>query len=301
MRSNLTCPLVVEGRRVGVLFRSSRLPRAYTERHVRVHDAIAERLGQAVLNAYRLEQVAEANRAYAETIGFVSHELKAPIASMLADTDVLLAGYAGPIADSQRARLEAIRRKGTGLLDLVRDYLDLARVEGGLQIQVQPEVDVAGALVDQAVELVRATMEARGMRIELARDAAGPIACDPDLVRIILVNLVSNAVKYGRDGGLVRIEAERREGKLAIAVWNEGPGFDAAARGKLFRRFGRLDDPELKSRAGTGLGLYTSWRIARLHGGSIDADSEPGRWARFTLTLPVAPTADREPCWAFRE
>jgi signal transduction histidine kinase len=69
-------------------------------------------------------------------------------------------------------------------------------------------------------------------------------------------------------------------------VWNEGPGFPDADRPKLFRKFSRLDAPELNRRKGTGVGLYTSWRLVQLHGGRIDADSRPGEWAEFIVTLP---------------
>ncbi len=289
VRSSLTCPLVVDGRRVGVLFRSCRRAAAYTERHVRLHDMLALALGQAVEAAYRIERLDQAIRAYNESLAFVTHELKSPVASILSDADVLLAGYLGETTDAQRQRLLAMRRKGVVLLDLVRDYLDLARVEGGLTPKVKTGVDVAFSLVDLAVDLTRPQFEERGMRLTIAREGAPPVACDPDLVRIVLVNLVSNAIKYGREGGEVRISARALDGGLEVEVWNEGTGWDQSQRGRLFRRFGRLDDPEHKKRGGSGVGLYTCWRIARLHGGRIDADSEHGAWAKFTFWLPGTP------------
>jgi signal transduction histidine kinase len=97
---------------------------------------------------------------------------------------------------------------------------------------------------------------------------------------------LGNAVKYGREEGLVRIHVEVRPKGVRVAVWNEGPGFHAEERPRLFRRFSRLRDPELLEQKGTGVGLYTSWRIVRLHGGSMDARSSQGEWAEFSLDIP---------------
>ncbi|MBN1442160.1 MAG: ATP-binding protein, partial [Planctomycetes bacterium] len=107
-----------------------------------------------------------------------------------------------------------------------------------------------------------------------------------DLLRIALANLASNAIKYGRRGGEVRVSARLGPRGLRLAVWNEGPGFPPEQRSKLFRRFSRLTTPELKGRKGTGVGLYTVWRIAKLHGGRTGARSEPGQWAEFFVEIP---------------
>jgi signal transduction histidine kinase len=163
------------------------------------------------------------------------------------------------------------------------------------------------------------------------------IEADPDLLKIVVVNLVGNGIKYGNPGGRLKLRArlvdtpadetpldvapkitsqerplpgpvdaaapasereippagspEQREpppaaSAFTVSVWNEGPGFPEAQRAKLFRRFSRLDTPELKSRKGTGVGLYSSWKIVKLHGGRMDASSEEGKWAEFRFTIP---------------
>ena len=122
-----------------------------------------------------------------------------------------------------------------------------------------------------------AQLQERGMALERSCPAdLQPVQCDPELLRIVLVNLLGNAVKYGRPGGLVRITVERQPDQVQAAVWNQGPGFGPEERPRLFRKFSRLQAPELLARKGTGLGLYTSWRIVHLHGGRMDARSEPG-------------------------
>jgi signal transduction histidine kinase len=115
------------------------------------------------------------------------------------------------------------------------------------------------------------------------------VECDPDLLRIVVTNLFGNAVKYGLPGGKIRVIAQRLPEGVRVSVWNEGRGFSANRRPLLFRKFSRLADPEAKGNGGiggTGIGLYTAWRIILAHQGRIDAQSDPGHWAEFFFTLP---------------
>jgi hypothetical protein len=287
VQSSLTCPLAVEERKLGVIFLSSREARAYTPYHVQLWMAIAERLAQAVEKAWRIEQLQAANQAYNEVLAFVSHELKNPVASMITDARVLADGYLGPLAAPQVQKLERLMAKGSYLLDLIREYLDLARMEGGT-LALRPRLSAfLDEVVEPAVELVLPQLQARGMILERHfPDGPEPIQCDPDLLRIVLVNLLGNAVKYGTPGGVIRIGVERLVDQLQVSVWNQGPGFSAEDRPRLFRKFSRLQAPELMAQKGTGVGLYTSWRIAHLHGGRMDARSQQGQWAEFTLEIP---------------
>jgi signal transduction histidine kinase len=298
VRSSLTCPLIVEGRVVGFSFRNSLQPNTYGSQHSQIQMAIAERLSQAVEKAWRIEQLEEANHAYTQMLGFVSHELKSPVASMVTDAQILAQGYLGDLTAEQHAKVESMARKGRYLLSLVREYLDLARVEGGeLKLSARSRVDVMNEVLAEAIDLVRAQADDRRMRLTVCMPSPTLplVCCDPTLLRIVTVNLLDNAVKYGDEGGDIRIKADllrdRKDGEhLRISVWNTGPGFDKSQRYRLFRRFSRLDDPALKSRRGTGVGLYNSWRIVHLHGGSISADSKHGEWAEFCFEIPA--TAD---------
>ncbi len=288
LRSSLTCPLTVEGRNVGVLFRSSRRAGAYDRRQLRLHRVIAERLSQAVEKAYRIEQLVEANNAYTEMLGFVSHELKSPVASLVMTSRMLAEGYYGPLEPKQHDKIEKIIAKGNYLLTLVGEYLDLARIEAGkLQVRSAPVGDFVTQVVDPAVEIVRGNITGSRMSLTVtAPDAPVHVECDPNLLKIVLVNLVGNAVKYGAEGGEIRVTVAAEKSRVVVSVWNEGPGFAGSDRSKLFRKFSRLDDPELQKRKGTGVGLYTSWRIVNLHGGRIDATSQHGEWAEFSVELP---------------
>lgn len=289
VRSSMTAPLAVDGRPVGFLFRSSRLPDAFDERQVRLHLAVAERLGQAVEKAWRIEQLEAANRAYLELMTFVTHELKGPLAAQVSLGTTLTEGYVGELSGPQRETVERMVARARGLLRLVGDYLDLARVEGdGPRAELRDGVDLGREVLDPALETVRPLFEER--RIEFSERREGlldGLRGDPALLQIVLHNLLGNAVKYGNEGGRVELTARRAVDHVEVAVWNEGPGFPESEKGRLFRRFSRIPSPELMSRKGSGVGLYVSWQIVRLHGGRIWADSEPGRWARFSFRLPA--------------
>jgi signal transduction histidine kinase len=306
--SSLTCPLRVDERIVGILFRSSRRPDAFDMHQVALHGAISERLGQAIEKAYRIEQLAKANRAYMELLGFVTHELKTPLASILMDANLLSKGYLGELSPQQLDRIQRIERRGDHLMNLIREYLDLARLEGGeLHLSLLRDVDIVGEVVDQALEVAGPLLREREMTLVQDLPPGDVRAdCDPALLRVVLVNLLNNAAKYGARRGEIRLTIRTDEESLAMAVRNTGQGFRPEERMNLFRKFVRLADPKLGRVQGTGIGLYTAWRIVCLHGGRIEARSEYGQWAEFELVLPrhgpdaesdgteCAPSGDRD-------
>lgn len=287
VRSSLTCPLVLEDTPFGVIFLSSREERVYTPYHGRLWRAIAERISQAVEKTWRIEQLLAANQAYTEMLGFVSHELKNPVASMITDARVLAEGYLGNLDPAQVRKLERLIRKGEYLLDLVREYLDLARMEGN-QLRLHPTAcRLVEDILEPSIDLVLPLIQEAGVTLTRTYpDYTWPADCDPALLKIVLVNLLGNAVKYGNPQGRIEVRLEQFHDRFTIAVWNEGPGFPAEERPRLFRKFSRLQVPELAARKGTGVGLYTAWRAVNLHGGRMNARSEYGQWAEFSLEIP---------------
>jgi hypothetical protein len=291
IRSSMACPLIVEGRPLGFLFYSSRVPAAFDAHQVDLHLAIAARLGQAVEKVHRIEQLTAAHQAYIEMLGFVAHELRSPLATIVMQVDVMLRGYAGEVPAAQQKGLSRITDKTTYLLGLIDEYLNLARVESAaLTPSSVRELDVVADLMEPAVDLLESQLTGKGMTLE-RRFPSSPcrVIGDPLLLKIVLVNLIGNAVKYGEEQGTIRLTVEPAERAVRLAVWNTGPGFPAGEKRNLFRKFSRLQTPDLLSRKGTGIGLYTTWRIVQLHGGHIQGDSEVGQWAEFAFTLPRKP------------
>lgn len=290
VRSNMTCPLLVDNRIVGLFFRSSREPDAFQEKHVHTHLALANRLSQVIEKAYRIEQLKLAMNSYTEMLGFVSHELKSPVATIIMDCKMMLDGYMGEINDKVTERIQRIVVRGEHLLGMVREYLDLARIEDGeLQLRSYQELDLVEAVIQPMITMQLTAAEARGMTLEFNQpEQAVKIHADKQLLDIVLTNLLSNAIKYGDDNGLITVDLTHHDSGIRLAVTNEGPGFPKAQIPKLFKKFSRIQTPELMKRKGTGVGLYTVWRIIKLHGGRIKAESEAGSWARFTIDLPVS-------------
>jgi signal transduction histidine kinase len=292
-RASITRPLLIEGRVVGILFRSSCRPGAYDLHQVHLHQAIAERVGQAMEKGYLIDKLKEANRAYSEMVGFLAHEFKSPVASMLQDVYLFTEGYMGPLAEPQRNKLLQIVARGQHLLAMANDYLELARMEGGrLQLRMQAVADVWREIVEPVRDMAAPVLARARMRL-IEERPAGPVAaeCDPGLLRVVLTNLMDNAVKYGRPEGEVRLSLAAGEGQFTIAVRNEGQGFREEDRVRLFLKFSRIEDESFRRIRGTGVGLYLCWRVVRLHNGEIAADSDYGRYAEFRFRIPLRPAA----------
>jgi signal transduction histidine kinase len=288
VRSSMTCPLIIDGRKVGFMFRSSRQKNAYNPHHVFLHLSIAERLSQAIEKAYRIEQLEAANSSYMEMLGFVSHELKSPLASITMDATLLTEGYLDKLTEKQDEKVKQIISKSEYLMSLIKDYLDLARIEGGT---MAPQISKNVNLCEIAASISNSLLDNlfKEKNIDYACDS--PLEeieaeCDYDMMKIVLVNLLSNAVKYAKESGKVSLKMRKDQNSIFVSVWNEGPGFPEKEKSNLFKKFSRLKTPELMKRKGTGVGLYTVWRIIKLHGGQVDAKSEEGKWAEFSFTLP---------------
>lgn len=289
--SSMTCPLFVENRVVGLFFRSSKMSSAYDDTQVAMQEAIAERLSQAVEKARIIEKLEQTTAAYLELLGFVSHELKSPLQAVVMDTYSLHNGIFGPLNTKQKDAVERIDNKAQYITNMVREYLDLSRMESGaMSFSPSKNVNFVRDVIEPAVEIVAPIAQKASVCFTYNIEDVPLVSCDAGLMKIVMVNLLSNAVKYGDEKKDVVIEARLDHDILAVSVTNEGPGFEPAQRQHLFKKFSRLSSPELMKKKGTGLGLYACWKIVKLHGGGMQAESEPGKWARFGFTIPAAGT-----------
>lgn len=296
LRSSMTCPLVVDDRNVGVLFWSSRQIDAFDDHHIDLHETVVERLSQTLEKTYRLDQLQALNNAYFEVLGFVAHELKSPVSAMVQMAQTMADGYAGPVSDKQKTLLERMSLKGGYLLGLVKEYLNLAHIESGeMKLNVTRVGSFVRDVVDPALDIVGHSLEEAGMKLLRTTSGADHGSWDVELMKIVMVNLLGNAAKYGVEKGEIRLTVEAEAEELRVSVWNEGPGFPPDMQERLFRKFSRLPSRELMKRKGTGIGLYTTWKIVNQHGGHIRAASREGEWAEFAFRVPrVVPSAIEE-------
>lgn len=288
VRSSMTCPLQVDGRNVGVLFRSSRHANAYDLHQMHLHLAIGDHLGLAVERAYRADQLLAAKSAYLEVLRFVSHELRGPLTAMSLNADSLAGGLVGELNADQKAVVQRIGGNVRHMAAMVQQYLDLARLDSDqLQLWTDADVDFAKAVLEPTIDMVRPQLEEKRMRLTVEEvGAQRAVECDSELLKVVLVNLLGNAVKYGFPEGRIEVRWGARDGGFECAVRNEGQGFSPKEQSRLFRKFSRLHCPELLRARGSGIGLYNVWRVVRMHGGWVSAHSEPGRWAEFVFHLP---------------
>ena len=204
----------------------------------------------------------------------------------------MLSDYLGELSPGVRERLERIVGRNERLLEMIRDYLDISRLEGGeLRVNFTKDVDIAFIVIKPIIDIMRSDAEQKRIGIFQKLPEKKVLAeIDPDLIRIVLANLISNAIKYGKEDTEILVELDSSSDGFRFIVTNEGPGFPKTEIPNLFKKYSRLQTPELIRQKGTGLGLYTVWRIVKLHRGHIHAESEQGSWARFTIDIPWTKT-----------
>lgn len=239
-------------------------------------------------------QVADAaNRAKSEFLSRMSHELRTPLNAVLGFAQLLRLDRQHPLTDGQRSKVELIERAGGHLLGVISDVLDLSRIDSGslpLSIEAVPLVHV----LEEAVSMVGAAATDAGVVLVPPQVQAGMnVFADRLRLRQILVNLLTNAIKYNRRGGRVMVSVWPDAGQIAMEVSDTGRGLSAEQCQHLFEPFNRLG-AENSGIEGTGIGLVIVRRLIELMSGHIEVSSEVGVGTRFVVWMPQAdvPEAD---------
>lgn len=239
-------------------------------------------------------QVADAaNRAKSEFLSRMSHELRTPLNAVLGFAQLLRLDRQHPLTDGQRSKVELIERAGGHLLGVISDVLDLSRIDSGslpLSIEAVPLVHV----LEEAVSMVGAAASDAGVVLVPPQVQAGMnVFADRLRLRQILVNLLTNAIKYNRRGGRVMVSVWPDAGQIAMEVSDTGRGLSAEQCQHLFEPFNRLG-AENSGIEGTGIGLVIVRRLIELMNGHIEVSSEVGVGTRFIVWMPQAdlPEAD---------
>jgi PAS domain S-box-containing protein len=261
-------------------------------RIVAVVEDISEHL--ALRRAEDARELAEAaNRAKNDFLSRMSHELRTPLNAMLGFAQLVEIDPQRSLSAQQREWVSQIQTAGWHLLEMINDTLDLSRIESGT-LKLDFETMELPPVVAAAISMLERAAEARGISVtqSLAPNAA-QVYADATRVKQILTNLVSNAVKYNVEGGVIRIASRiDADGAVELSVSDTGLGMSPGQLGALFQPFNRLGR-ERSQQEGTGIGLVISQRLAELMGGSLSARSTEGEGSTFVLTLPRA--SRREP------
>jgi CheY-like chemotaxis protein len=233
-----------------------------------------------------LAQAEEANRLKDEFLAVLSHELRTPLNAILGWARMLRAGTL-PEADVPRA-LETIERNAQAQAQLIEDLLDVSRiVSGKLRLDMRP-IDV-GEIVEEAIDTVRPTADARGVSLSAAINHVGPASGDPQRLQQVVWNLLSNAIKFTPPGGRADVRLEQAGSMVRIIVSDTGQGIDPEFLPYVFDRFRQgASVPGTTRRKGLGLGLAIVRHLVEAHAGTVSAASNGlGKGATFTVEVPV--------------
>jgi PAS domain S-box-containing protein len=252
---------------------------------------------------------AETEQLKDEFFANVSHDLRTPVAAIKASIGVVLANEPPGTPAPLHRLLDNIDAAADRMATLVDDVLELTRVQAG-RLQLEPDRYDLREVVARAAAAIEPLAQSRGQRVRVALPRR-PVAAVVDAKRLerAVLNLLSNAHKYGRTGGAIRVALEAAGDEAIIAVADEGPGIAKAEQARIFQRFYRTEPPPAPAAQGpgvheslrggapsSGLGLAIARAMVELHGGRIWVESEPGRGATFRIALPLAaPGCTREP------
>lgn len=256
----------------------------------------ANRLSAELANA--LEQADYANRSKTQFLANMSHELRTPLNAILGFSEMIERRMFGPLPDKYVEYARDIHRSGAHLLDLVNDVLDLSKLEAGKLVLHEEEVDLP-SLVEDCIALVRGRADLGHVTLtaELAPDATH-LKADARAIKQVLLNFLTNAVKFTPEGGRVRVSSRlAADGALCLSVADSGIGMKPSDIAVALSPFGQIDSKLARKHQGTGLGLPISKSLMELHGGAIEIDSEPGVGTTMTARFPGSCVA-REGCAA---
>ncbi|MCB8943945.1 MAG: GAF domain-containing protein [Ardenticatenaceae bacterium] len=295
-RSQLTLPIIHQQKTLGAMAIESDQADAFDPATAETAVRVTNHAAAAIANALLYAQVNEANQAKSEFVSMVSHELKTPMTSMRGYTDLLLSGMMGELSEQQRKFLEIIAQNIQRMSRQVQDLTDISRIESGrLHMTFAPTAFTN--VVSETLPSVQGLSDEKGIKLTLDIPAELPLVQgDKERLVQVLTNLISNAIKYSpaHTEVLVRFETAvlpsphqpNAQPMVVCAVQDQGYGISAEDQQKLFTKFFRADDPNIRQAKGTGLGLSITKGIIELHGGHIWLESDLGQGTTFFFAIP---------------
>lgn len=244
--------------------------------------------GSAVVLISDAEPLREVLNAHEALLSITSHELKTPITAIKAMAELMTSYELGE--HERREMLHDIYRQAERLEFLIRDILDASQIDTG-RVPLELGQVRLRELVDDILHELEAQLEGRDIRV-LVDASLPPVTADESKLRQVIVNLLTNAIKYSPGGAPVTLEASPASEMIRVAVTDQGIGIKESDMARLFKKFQRIPDPDTKKVPGTGLGLYIVKGLVELQGGRIVVSSEYGKGSTFAFTMPIA-VADR--------
>jgi GAF domain-containing protein len=292
-RALLSVPLLREDEIIGSLSLLRKVSGEFSFEVIEVLKTFATQSALAIQNARLFREIADksaqleaASRHKSEFLANMSHELRTPLNAIIGFSEVLSERMFGELNEKQDEYLKDIYASGQHLLSLINDILDLSKIEAGRMELEVTDFDLPSA-IDNALMLVRERASRRGITLGHSLDERlGQIRGDERKVKQVLLNLLSNALKFTPEGGRIDVSARVHDGVAEVSVADTGVGIAPEDQEAVFEEFRQVGTADKKVE-GTGLGLALSRKFVELHGGRIWVESEVGKGSRFAFSLPL--------------
>lgn len=276
------------GDQLAIAIRQARLYSQLQQQKQTLEQRVIERT-QDLHDALLAAQAADA--AKSEFLATMSHELRTPLTCVIGMSATLLRWSFGDLNPRQRSYIQTIHDSGERLLDLINDILDMSQIEAGRIILDIQECSLAG-LISQVMQATQRQAEQRQVLLECnlnVKPSQDTFRADPRRLQQILLNLLTNAIKFTPAEGSVNLSVRLEQGAAIFQIADTGIGISAEQQPFLFRKFQQLDSSRQRSYEGTGLGLALTKQLVDLHGGSLDVKSQVGVGSVFTVRIPNQP------------
>jgi len=288
MRSSLTCPLTIDGEPVGFVFFSSTQSGTYKNAHVDTFQAIAAQLSTVVEKSRLYEESLELNLLKNRLLGVVAHDVRGPLIGAAEYLRLLDAGAYGTLPMAAVRVLRRMYQSTEKMRGRIDDLLDASSIEAG-ELELFPVTVGLGDYLAERHRDLRLMAQAKSIDLWLDLESDLPdVRIDPVRIDQVLSNLVSNAVRYSFPGTAIELGARRIDDEVEVYVTDEGSGINSEELGALFSGLGSTSVMPTDSAQRTGIGLAIAHRVVTAHGGTIHANSIPGKGSTFVFTLPLA-------------